>query len=298
MRANNRLLTPPIRRWVARYPVATFLILAFGISITIALLRLQTNSDIQSPFGQYLPGFLEHLLSVALPAFLVVAAMHGKTGVLNLARRSLRWRAGVRWYLIALLGIPVATVLSASVIYGLTPLEALVDRWPLLFTLIVPDLLIRIVFLNLLEEIGWMGFLQARLQNLYGPWKACLLVEIPFALWHLPGLLGDTGGQLSSALFLLGVYAIPQLFGRVIMMWLYNNTYHSVLLVGLFHAAHNTTINQFVAEFIPGNAETRFLLTEGGIMVAAVLLLIFTKGRLSYKPNQADQPVEASHLKG
>ena len=274
------------RRLVARRPVAAFLIMAYAVSITIAFVRLRTISDIQSPFNQYLWGFFEHLFSVALPAFLVVASMHGKAGVLALARQSLRWRAGARWYLIALFGVPIASLLGASVIYGMAPLNALVDKWQLLFTLILPDLLIRFVFLNTIEEIGWLGFLQARLQDEYGPWKACLLVEIPFALWHLPGLLGDTGGQLSLALVLLGVFAIFQLCGRFVNMWLYNNTNRTVLLAGLFHATYNTTVNRFAGEFIPVPAEPWFFIVGGVVAVAAVLIIILTRGRLSYAPNQ------------
>lgn len=283
----------PLRRLVARHPVAAFLIMAYTVSITIAFVRLRTNGDIQSPLYQYLSGFLEHLFSVALPAFLVVAAMQGKAGVRDLARRSLRWRVGARWYLIALLGLPIASVLCASVIYGVAPLNALVNNWQLLFTLILPDLLIRIVFLNTIEEIGWLGFLQARLQDGYGPWKASLLVEIPFALWHLPGLLGDTGGQLSLALVFLGILAIFQLFGRFVMMWLYNNTNRSVLLVGLFHATYNTTINTYAGEFIPVPVEPWFFIVSGIVAVAAVLIIILTRGRLSYKPEHVSQTVEA-----
>jgi membrane protease YdiL (CAAX protease family) len=280
---------------VARHPVVAFLVMAFAVSILIAFVRLRTNSDIQSPINQYLAGFLEHLFSMALPAFLVVAAMHGKAGVLDLARQSLRWRVGARWYLITLLGIPVGSVLSASVIYGLAPLQALVDRWPLLFTLILPDLLIRIVFLNTIEEIGWLGFLQSRLQGQYGPWKACLLIEIPFALWHLPGFLGDTGGQLSLALEFLGVLAIFQLCARFIIMWLYNNTNRSVLLAGLFHATFNTTLNMYAGKFIPVPAEPWFFIVCGVVAVAAVLIIVFTRGRLSYKRNDKTQTAEASH---
>lgn len=66
----------------------------------------------------------------------------------------------------------------------------------------------------------------------------------------------------------------------------FSNTQRSVLLVGLFHAAHNTTINRFAAEFIPGPAGTGFLITEGVVVAAAVLVLVFTRGRLSYTPNQ------------
>ena len=184
-------------------------------------------------------------------------------------------------------------MLFASLIYGPAPLRALVDKWPLLFTLILPDLFLRIVLLNLTEEIGWMGFMQARLQDQYGPLKAIILTEIPFALWHLPFVLVEEGGELLPALVLLGIFVIPQLFARVIIMWLYNNTHRSVLLVALFHAAHNTTINQFTAEFIPGSIETKFLIVEGVVVLAAVLLLIFTRGRLSYKPDPASPTAEA-----
>ena len=280
-------LTSPsaLRRLVARHPVAAFLIMAYTVSIAIMLIRLQTDGNIQSPSYEYFVGFLEHLLSVALPAFLVVAALQGKDGVRDLASRSLRWRVGARWYLIALLVIPIASVLSASLIYGVTTVNIVVDKWQVLFTLILPSLLIRVVFLNTLEEIGWLGFLQARLQDEYGPWKACLLVEIPFALWHLPGLLGDTAGQISLALMLGGVFAVFQLCGRFVNMWLYNSSNRSVLPAALFHANFNTTINVYADNLIPVPAEPWFFIVSGVLAAAALLIVIFTRGRLSYKPD-------------
>jgi uncharacterized protein len=286
-----------LRRLVARHPVAAFLIMAYTVSIAIAFVRLQTNGDIQSSSYQYFVGFLEHLFSVALPAFLVVAAIHGKDGVRDLARRSLRWRIAAHWYLVALLGIPVAALVCASLIYGAAPLNALVNRWQLLFTLILPSLLIRIVFLNTIEEIGWLGFLQARLQDEYGPWKACLLVEIPFAFWHLPGLLSDTGGQLSLALIYGCVLAIFQLCGRFVIMWLYNNANRSVLLAGIFHATFNTTINTYAGQVIPVPAEPWFFIVSGVVAVAAVLIVVFTRGRLSYKPEHVSKTTEAPSTK-
>src|SRR3712207_8042446 len=51
----------------------------------------------------------------------------------------------VRWYLIALLGVPISTVLCASAIFGLAPLNALVEKWELLFTAVLPQLLLLIV---------------------------------------------------------------------------------------------------------------------------------------------------------
>jgi membrane protease YdiL (CAAX protease family) len=280
-----------IRRLVARHPVAAFLIMVYAVNIAVALSPLLTRRDIL-PFGLAPYDSLGHIFGVALPAFIVVAAMHGRAGIGDLARRSLRWRVGARWYLIALLGVPVATVLSASVIFGLAPLNALVEKWQLLLTVVLPQLVLLIVFYNLAEEVGWTGFLQARLQDRYGPLKACVIVTVPFALFHLPSWmvefeLGLT--QLHLALALTGVFGISQLFGRVIIMWLYNNTNYSVLLVGMFHSSFNVTTSAF-GPFIPLPAGSTFLISAPVVAVAAVLVVVLTRGRLSYEPDRTAQP--------
>jgi membrane protease YdiL (CAAX protease family) len=284
-----------LRRLVARHPVAAFLVMVYAVNTAVALSPLLTRRDIL-PFGLAPYDSLGHIFGVALPAFIVVAAMHGQAGVLDLARRSLRWRVGVRWYLIALLGVPIATVLCASALFGLAPLNALVEKWELLFTVVLPQLVLLIVFFNLAEEVGWTGFLQARLQDRHGPLKASVMVTLPFALFHLPSWmvefeLGLT--QLHLALALTGAFGISQLFGRVIIMWLYNNTNYSVLLVGMFHSSFNVTTSAF-GPFIPLPAGSTFLIAAPVVAVAAVLLVVLTRGRLSYKPDRAPQPAAAT----
>src|SRR5215210_5912716 len=196
-----------LRRVVARHPVAAFLVMVYTVNTAVALVPLLTRRDIL-PFGLAPYDSLGHIFGVALPAFLVLAATHGRAGVRDLARRSLRWRVGFRWYLLALFGVPVATVLCASVIFGLAPLNALVEKWKLLFTVVLPQLLLSIVFFNLAEEIGFMGFLQASLQEGYGPLKASLIVTVPFALWHLPSLMVDSGLGLAQLHIALGFLCI------------------------------------------------------------------------------------------
>jgi len=289
-----------LRRLIARHPVIAFLVMAYIITPAFVLQTIRTPLNIL-PLEFSLWDSLGTIFGVALPAFLVIAAMHGQAGVRDLARRCLRWRIGARWYILTLLGLPTGVVVCASVIFGLAPLNALVDKWPLLFTVVAPELLVRIVLFNLAEEIGWTGFLQARLQDRHGPLKACVIVEVPFALWHLPDVMIETGSglaQLPLALGLLGVLAISQLFGRVVIMWLYNNTNRSVLLVGLFHSTYNTTVNRFAGAFIPGPAEFGFLIASGVVAVAAVLMVVFTRGRLSYKPNHVSQIADAPLTKG
>jgi len=281
-----------LRRLVARHPVAIFLAMVYAVNIAVALSPLLTRRD-NLPFGLAPYDSLGHIFGVALPAFIVVAAMHGRAGVRDLARRSLRWRVGVRWYLIALLGVPISTVLCASVIFGLAPLNALVEKRELLFTVVLPQLLLLIVFYNVAEEVGWTGFLQARLQDRHGPLKASVIVTLPFALFHLPSWMVEFElglAQLHLALLLTGVFGISQFFGRIIIMWLYNNTYYSVLLVGIFHSSFNVTTSAFGNAFIPVPAGSTFLIAAPVVAVAAVLIVVFTKGRLSYEPDRTAQP--------
>ena len=48
----------------------------------------------------------------------VGAAADGRAGVRDLARRSLRWRVGVRWYLLAVLGLPVVVLAGTIALFG------------------------------------------------------------------------------------------------------------------------------------------------------------------------------------
>src|SRR2546427_9219413 len=204
-----------LRRLVAHHPVAAFLVMVYAVNIAVELPPVLTRPDIL-PFALRPDALLGHIFGCALPAFLVVAALHGRAGVRDLARRCLRWRVGPQWYLIALFGVPIGALLCASALFGLAPLHALLDKWPLLFTVVVPQLLLFIVFSNGPEEIGWMGFLQARLQERHGHVKASGNVTLPFALYHLPGLMVDEGfglAPLPLALRGLGAIAILPLFG-------------------------------------------------------------------------------------
>jgi uncharacterized protein len=280
----------PVRQLVARHPVAAFLFICYAVTWAAAVPWFRTRTDIL-PFDLPMWGSIGTFLGVALAAFLVVAATDGRAGMRDLARRSLRWRVGVRWYLVALLGMPIAVLVGATALFGSAPLNALTDNWQLLLTVVLPVLLLQLALFNLAEEVGWTGFLQARLQDRHGPLKASLIVTAPFALFHLPDLFTQFG--LASALVFLPILAVTHLFARVVIMWLYNTTGRSVLLVGLFHASFNATLVGG-EEFISGPAGTTLVIATGIIVVAAVGLVMATRGRLSYQPTPATQPVEAS----
>jgi uncharacterized protein len=290
-----------LRRLVVRHPVAVFLVMVYTVSSAVALVPVLTRRDIL-PFDLALYDSLAPIFGVALPAFIVVAATGGRNGVRDLARRCLRWRVSLRWYLFAFLSVPVAVLLCAGAVFGRALLDVLVERWTLLFTAVLPQLVFLILFFIVAEEVGWMGFLQARLQDKYGPLKASVIVTLPFALYHLPTLMVENGlglARLHIALGFLGILAVLQMFGRIVIMWLYNNTGYSVLLVGLFHSSFDATTSAFGRTFVvPGPAETAFLsgfvIPSAVVAVFAVLVVVITRGRLSYRPERASQPMDVA----
>jgi membrane protease YdiL (CAAX protease family) len=265
---------------VARRPVVAFLIMAYAIAWTIQFaafqfgLSFRVGSSIGVIFG------------LALPAFLVTAATSGKAGVLDMLRRSLRWRVGVRWYLVALLGLPVATLLVASAFLGMAPLQTLVEKWPLLFTIFVPEVVMAVVLIQIFEETAWTGFVQDTLQERHGPLLASIMVAPVFALFHLMSNLLEAP-QIPVALVQLAVQAIASIFLRVDIMWLYNSTGRSVLIVALFHGAFNSVSGseytmKFIRELIAAPVSILISLTIVGVV--AVLVTVLTRGRLAYKP--------------
>jgi membrane protease YdiL (CAAX protease family) len=237
---------------------------------------------------------LATVLGLALPAFLVTAATSGKEGVWDLLSRLLRWRVGVHWYLVALFGLFVAMLLAAIPFLGVVPLEELAQKWGLLFSVFLPGVIVPFLHTNLWEETGWTGFLQSTLQDRRGPLLASVMVAPFFALFHLPALFvsgwilkeGYSLTQFPTALVQVGVLAVFAIFFRILIMWLYNRTGRSVLLVGLFHSAFNMVSGQkIMPELLPGLDSN--LLAVAVVAVLAVVVVVFTRGRLGYEPEHA-----------
>jgi uncharacterized protein len=289
-----------LRGVVARHPVTSFLIMAFVFGWGGMLPLLLSESGPVTVVPVELPWMpfaaVLSIFGLALPAFLVTAATDGKDGVRELLDRILRWRVGVQWYLIALFGLLLVTLLGAIPFFGLAPIEELAQKWELLFTLYLWGglwgILVPFVLVNLWEETGWTGFMQHTLQERHGPLLASLIVAPFFALIHLPALFvsGWLGGkdasfsQWPSALFQLGITAVFAMFIRVLIMWLYNGSGRSVLIVALFHSAFNATSGSenITPILIPGPAAS--LIPIAAVAVIAVVLVVFTRGRLAYEP--------------
>jgi len=82
--------------------------------------------------------------------------------------------------------------------------------------------------------------------------------------------------------------AVIAVFFRVLIMWIYNGSGRSVILVGLFHSAFNITIgNEVMPELLNLPASQTSLMCLGVLAVLAVAGGVFTRGRLAYQGRPA-----------
>src|SRR5215211_4442084 len=163
-------------RGVARHPVLAFMLISLGIGFAGAAIAPIVDSEIL-PLGRPLHGVFMSL-GAGFAAFLVTAALSARAGVADLTRRSVRWRVPVRWYLIALLSVPVGATLISLVIYGPQALAMPSGGSPRALAEVVAVFVVQLVLFQLAEEIGFTGFLQHHWQDRYHPLKLTFFVAL------------------------------------------------------------------------------------------------------------------------
>ena len=112
------------------------------------------------------------IVAPTLAALIVAALAEGKEGLLTVLRRIVRWRAHVRWYVLVLL-LPVLTSLAAVGVHVL--LGGTAPQFPLLkqnqHLILVTFLFYMLPWQSsaFLEEVGFRGYAQEKLQKRWGP---------------------------------------------------------------------------------------------------------------------------------
>jgi uncharacterized protein len=159
-----------------------------------------------------------------------------------------------------------------------------------------------VVFLTLYaglgEEPGWRGFALPRLQSRYTPVAATAVPGLIWALWHFPQVFVDPRFPHGfTSLAPLVLLALLTLVGIALMAffytWVYNAT-QSVLQCMLLHGSFNTT--SFMLAPAPlevlqrGVYVTLLVVQDITLLVAVVVLVVATGGRLSYNAAPRSRP--------
>jgi membrane protease YdiL (CAAX protease family) len=231
---------PGVRALARRHPVMTYFVLAYAISwswwVPLALRGDVVHAGVGWP--THLPG----LIGPAVAAVLVTSATEGWQGLRDLGRRTVRWRIGVRWWLVvaatfALIGLgAVRALVTGEDVPALADFTRYTGIGP-----IAPVAVIAVVLVlnGLGEEAGWRGFAVERLLPDHDLRWTALVVGAGWAGWHLPFFwLVDTFrsfGPLAAGWF------ISMLAASLVLAQMYVAGQRSILLVAAWHTAFNFT---------------------------------------------------------
>jgi membrane protease YdiL (CAAX protease family) len=271
------------RGLLQRHPLVCYFVMAYSFSWLAWLPYVLSQDGLGllpvhlTQLGSLPGAYLGPLLS----GFLMTAATEGKPGVDRLRRRFVLWRVGWQWYLFALCGIPIITVIGF-----LTQPGAEATVHPILPQLILffpPLLLLEILTSGLAEEPGWRGFALPRLQQQFGPLLGSVLLGILWQCWHLPLYLTDWGG--GAGWLDIGVAIIGNVGITIVITWVFNHTRGSLLIAILMHA----TLDAFGVTAATSLFSLAWMQKYGnmalliGFGMVALVLVVVTRSRLGYQ---------------
>jgi uncharacterized protein len=206
----------------------------------------------------------------------VVASLFtgGRSGLRELGARIVRWRIGIGWYAVVILG-PMVMALVESGINLVLIGGSWGERLPTVFTdpLGTSFLLLFILTLTdgLGEEVGWRGFALPRMLAKDNAMMASVVLGLLWAAWHVPLFWTDGSALADSSVWALFA-RLPA--AAVIYTWLFRHTRGSVLAVALFHGA----LNLFAFAPPPSGESMVAALTSLGVNWFIALTLITLAG--------------------
>lgn len=294
----------PLKRLIRRHPLIGFFVIAFAGSWIAFLPAILTQNGLgllpytfpalgPIPAAHYFTA-LASILGPTLASLTVTAMTSGTAGLRQLLRRYALWRVGLRWYLFVLVGVLLLQLACSAIFLGTIPLTAFIRQWPLYFTIFLPNVLIIGVAAQLWEEGGWSGFAIPKLQERFGAWRTTLIFGPLWALFHLPaffipGVIFQSKVDAITMVVQMVVLIIAAILIRIVMTWVFNNTKGSILIAILLHAALDASNSgsTYITHLLPASQIGGYgLATLVAPLAGAALLLIFTKGRLSYRPDR------------
>lgn len=265
------------RGLAARRPITVFLTLVLGAGWLILGYMAAAHHGLVP--GKQIPPplFILALQYLALlPAALWVTwAGEGMGAVKALLARAVRWRFGLGWWALAVLGLPLTTV-AIGLLGGGTFRP--VDLGPFLLGQAV-SIGSAVLLINLWEETAWSGFLQTRLERRHNIVIASLLTAIPFAGIHLP--LAFMNDDAMSTIIAIALLAGCAPLVRLLFATTLRGARDSVLAVGILHAMWNGTDSSsgLTAGLLSGvDALSCALLA---VVVLTLVAVLFSWGRLS-----------------
>jgi membrane protease YdiL (CAAX protease family) len=217
-----------------------FFVFVFALSIPFWLIGALTGL-------QLLPGLPVSSLMVFCPlvaASILVYKENKTAAVIELLKRSFDYRRikSKIWYVPIVLLVPGVTVLS----YSLMRLARMPLSIPQFRVQTAVLMFLAFFVAALTEELGWMGYAIDPIQRRWNALQAGILLGLVWAAWHILPLVQAHRSPVWIAWWCLDTVAT-----RVLIVWIYNNTGHSLFAAILYHAIGNVSTLLFPSYFDP-----------------------------------------------
>lgn len=239
-----------------------FFLLTFFITWGLGALAIFLPAQFQALFGELTDTSPMYFLAVGAPtisATLLTFVRGGWIGLGSLYGRLVRWRLGLKWYVLVLIGIPAVGWITARFISPSPLKEAntITEFLLLMFYILATG--------PLCEELGWRGFALPRLLKRFTPFTASLILGVIWGVWHLPSFF--VGGMEQNAMS-IPLFLLNAVFLSIFVSWIFLHTGESVLIAVLIHFSVN-----FCATIIGVTLPTLGVL----LLVASILILMLDK---------------------
>jgi uncharacterized protein len=272
---------------IKKYPVLAYFLLTFLISwsgvITLAFFTgIPATSTQSETIGTI--AYLPFLLGPSIAGLVLTSMTTGTNGFTTLFSQLIKWKVNFRWYLFALILVPVFAgcilfVLSQFSDVYLPDIITKENKLNLIITALLTG-----IFGVLFEDIGWTGFAIPNLLNWYSVFTTGLIVGGLWGLWHFLPVYwgcGDSAGVLDKQQFFPGFFFhyVGLIPFRILLVWLYYQT-KSILLPWLMHTT--LTVGPFFIFNISQTGQPLFvyysmLALSFWIIVGIVMVNINTK---------------------
>ena len=168
----------------------------------------------------------------------------------------------IKWYLLAF-GLPLiffsARILLPIIVSGHSEW---LDRFTfqnVLASVFMLAALSAVQSIGLLgEELGWRGYMNQKMEPLFGTVGTCLVGGIVWSLWHLPMDIAGCNGAISDAMSMCGGRMIQLTLFGVFLMWLTKKTdsvFPAVVGHYMFNESQGALANLLYQGSIPKNAD-------------------------------------------
>jgi membrane protease YdiL (CAAX protease family) len=179
--------------------------------------------------------YIAILAGPCLAGVLLTSIVDGRPGLRELLARLRRWRAGSRWYAVALL--PAFVMTATALLLSLVSSDfrpAILnsnDRAGIVMRALGPALLV-----GSFEEIGWTGFAVPHLRSRHSILTTGLAIGVVWGAWHFPLFWerDSFSATLPLALLLTRLFSWLPPF-RVLLVWVHDRT-QSLPVVMFMHA--------------------------------------------------------------